>query len=153
MPFHHRGQHRLAAEERALQNDGHISIPRRLVDLQYVVAVGDGSVVDENVDGTEARRDLANHPGDVGADADVSLHRDRMTLCLRDLAGDFSGSFSMPVDDRDPGALGGKSLCHHLADPRAGTCDYDDPVREPPRHQSLAARTASTSISKPGRSD
>src|SRR2546430_17736260 len=105
MSFDHRWQYRLAAEEHALQHHGHISITRGLLDLEHVIAIGDRGVVDQHVDGAETRGDLADHRGDVGADADVSPDCDRVTGGLRDLTGAFSRAISMPVDDRDPGAL------------------------------------------------
>src|ERR1700694_87228 len=48
-PVDHRGQHGFAAEEDALQHHCHVALPGGLIDLEHVVTVGDGRVVDQDI--------------------------------------------------------------------------------------------------------
>ena len=120
----HRADLLAQAQEHAVEVDAHDPAPV----VERVIADGgmraaDAGVVDRAVEASELLDHGGDHLGHRALLGDVGLDGTGVTADLRRHA---LGRLPGDVDDRHPGATGGRPMGARLADARAGSGDQDD---------------------------
>ena len=115
-------------QHRRRERDGERAVPLFLGDVEDVLVIGNGGIIDQDIDAAEIRDHRFYGGDDLGFFGDVADIGFGLAAGTGNVSDDFVAAGFVHIDDGDRRAFRGQELGHRFADIAASTGDDGDTV-------------------------